>query len=75
MSQVIDTVSAGVSAGLSTPEIFKQIVSLGFSSKAETAENDSSRIGSNISEQDQKSLQNTFQTTNSSDLSKAREAA
>ena len=75
MSQVIDTVSAGVSAGLSTPEIFKQIVSLGFSSKAETAENDSSRIGSNISERDQKSLQNTFQTTNSSDLSKAREAA
>ena len=75
MSQVIDTVSAGVSAELSTPEIFKQIVSLGFSSKAETAENDSSRIGSNISEQDQKSLQNTFQTTNSSDLSKAREAA
>ena len=75
MSQVIDTVSAGVSAGLSTPEIFKQIVSFGFSSKAETAENDSSRIGSNISEQDQKSLQNTFQTTNSSDLSKAREAA
>ena len=76
MSQVIDTVSAGVTAGLSTPEIFKQIgVSLGLTTSSQTTENDTSKKGLAINEEDRKALQNTFQATNSSDLSKAREAA
>lgn len=76
MSQVIDTVSAGVSAGLSAPAIFKQIgLSFGFDTSSGTTEGDTSKKGIAMSEEDQRALQNTFQTTNSSDLSKAREAA
>lgn len=76
MSQVIDTVSAGVSAGLSAPAIFKQIgLSFGFDTSSETTKGDTSKKGIAMSEEDQRALQNTFQTTNSSDLSKAREAA
>ncbi len=76
MSQVIDSVSAGVSAGLSAPAIFKQIgLSFGFDTSSGTTEGDTSKKGIAMSEEDQRALQNTFQTTNSSDLSKAREAA
>lgn len=76
MSQVIDTVSAGVSAGLSAPAIFKQIgLSFGFDTSSGTTEGDTSKKGIAMSEEDQRALQNTFQATNSSDLSKAREAA
>ena len=76
MSQVIDTVSAGISAGWSTPEIFRRIgLSFGAKTASGTSENDTSQKGLAINEEDRKALQNTFQTTNSSDLSKAREAA
>lgn len=76
MSQVIDTVSAGISAGWSTPEIFRRIgLSFGANTASGTSENDTSQKGLAINEEDRKALQNTFQTTNSSDLSKAREAA
>lgn len=76
MSQVIDTVSAGVSAGLSAPAIFKQIgLSFGFETSSGTTEGDTSKKGIAMSEEDQRALQNTFQATNTSDLSKAREAA
>lgn len=76
ISQVIDTVSAGISAGWSTPEIFRRIgLSFGANTASGTSENDTSQKGLAINEEDRKALQNTFQTTNSSDLSKAREAA
>ena len=57
-------------------QIFRRIgLSFGAKTASGTSENDTSQKGLAINEEDRKALQNTFQTTNSSDLSKAREAA
>lgn len=56
MSQVIDTVSAGISAGWSTPEIFRRIgLSFGANTASGTSENDTSqKLGLAINEEDRK---------------------
>ena len=76
MSQVVDSVSAGLSAGLSVPQVIQQLgVELGFKTTSGTSESDRSQLGTSISEQDQRTLSNTFAAANASELSKARESA
>lgn len=77
MSQVVDTVSAGLSAGWSVPQIIQSLsgLKLGASTSSGTQESDSSSRQEALTQADQKALANTFQSVNTSDLTKAREAA